>query len=106
MRAPASRSRATISGAPSTHTHIAALGGALRELGRRGEGTHESGAFVLGTKDRDRRRAVRFVYYDDLCPGALDTGIVAFDGAGYGLLWQLCHETVARTCAWKTRSHA
>lgn len=66
---------------------------ALRELQARGDGTHESGAFILGTRNRARRQAVRFVYYDDLDPRALDTGIVEFDGASYGPLWQLCRET-------------
>ncbi|HEX5435579.1 MAG TPA: hypothetical protein VFW98_00360 [Gemmatimonadaceae bacterium] len=35
----------------------------------------------------------RFVYYDDLDPRCLDTGIVIFDGAGYAPLWHLCRET-------------
>ena len=65
----------------------------LRELRRRGEDTHESGAFLLGTEHKSRRRATRFVYYDDLDPRALEAGIVVFDGAGYGPLWQLCRET-------------
>jgi proteasome lid subunit RPN8/RPN11 len=66
---------------------------ALRELGRRGEGTHEAGAFILGTTERGRRRARRFVYYDDVERDALASGIVVFSGAGYGPLWQLCGDT-------------
>lgn len=65
----------------------------LRELRRRTEGKHESGAFLLGCCEGDRRRITRFVYYDDLDPHSLETGIVVFDGAGYGPLWQLCRET-------------
>jgi hypothetical protein len=65
----------------------------IEELRRRGKDVHESGAFVLGTVWRGRRQAVRFVYYDDLDPGALATGIVVFDGSGYGPLWQICRQT-------------
>lgn len=65
----------------------------LKELRRRTEGRHESGAFLLGKCDENRRSISRFVYYDDLDPHSLDTGIVVFDGAGYGPLWQLCRET-------------
>lgn len=65
----------------------------LRELRQRGEDAHESGAFLLGIEHKGRRRVTRFVYYDDLDPHALDSGIVVFDGAGYGRLWKLCRET-------------
>ncbi|MCZ7600608.1 MAG: hypothetical protein M5U09_26745 [Gammaproteobacteria bacterium] len=40
----------------------------LAELARRGEGRHESGAFLLGRQDGQRRRVVRFVYFDELDP--------------------------------------
>jgi proteasome lid subunit RPN8/RPN11 len=33
------------------------------------------------------------VYYDDLDPHCLDSGVVVFDGAGFGPLWRLCRET-------------
>jgi proteasome lid subunit RPN8/RPN11 len=65
----------------------------LQELAQRGEGKRESGAFLLGERWRSRRRIRRFVCYDDLDPCCLETGIVVFDGAGYGPLWQLCRET-------------
>lgn len=65
----------------------------LLELRKRTEGFHESGAFLLGKDDGARRRITRFAYYDDLDPRSLDTGIVVFDGSGYGPLWQLCRET-------------
>ena len=38
------------------------------------------------------RRILRAVYYDDLDPHALDTGIIRFDGRAYGLLWRICEE--------------
>lgn len=65
----------------------------LGELRRRTAGEHESGAFLLGLRDGERNTIRRFVYYDDLDPHALESGIVVFDGAGYGPLWQLCRET-------------
>ncbi len=65
----------------------------LDELHRRGGGRRESGAFLLGSRDGDRCRVNRFVFYDDLDPHSLDTGIVIFDGVGYGPLWRMCRET-------------
>lgn len=69
----------------------------LAELRRRGRGERESGAFLLGRRavvgGRERRRVERLAYYDDLDPHCLETGIVVFDGAGYGPLWALCRET-------------
>jgi len=65
----------------------------LAELNRRGAGQRESGAFLLGQRNGERREIRRFVYYDDLDPHCLDVGIVVFDGAGYGPLWALCRGT-------------
>ena len=68
----------------------------LRELRRRGAGRRESGAFLLGDRLMQnglvRRRVRQFVYYDDLDPHCLDSGIVVFDGAGFGPLWGMCRE--------------
>src|SRR5579859_5571777 len=71
----------------------------MAELARRGEGRHESGAFLLGRQHGTRRRVERFVYFDDLDQHCLDTGIVVFDGAGFGPLWALCRETGLRVVA-------
>lgn len=57
---------------------------------RRGEGTHESGAFLLGYQQGSRRIVKKIIYYDDLDPYCFDHGIVIFDGSGYGPLWQIC----------------
>lgn len=65
----------------------------LAELGRRGNGERETGAFLLGRRIEQRRYVHRVAYYDDLDPTSLDTGIVVFDGRGYGPLWALCRET-------------
>jgi proteasome lid subunit RPN8/RPN11 len=65
----------------------------MKTLVERGQGRRESGAFLLGRVEGRRRRIEVIVPYDDLDGGCLDTGIVIFDGAGYGPLWTLCRET-------------
>ena len=65
----------------------------LRELALRGEGQRESGAFLLGKRLGERRVIHGFICYDDLDPHCLDSGIVVFDGVGYGPLWQHCRKT-------------
>lgn len=65
----------------------------LRELRSRGlNGNRESGAFLLGTRGKERARVVDFVLYDDLDPQCLDSGIVHFDGRYFGALWDICRE--------------
>ena len=62
-----------------------------RELERRTlNGTRESGAFLLGTDQDGYRRIVEFVFYDDIDPHALDTGIVHFHGNKLPKLWEHC----------------
>ena len=64
----------------------------LAEVARRGEGRHESGAFLLGHRNGLRGRVAQFAYYDDFDPSCLDSGIVVFDGVGFGPLWELCRK--------------
>jgi len=65
----------------------------LRKLRERGlDGTRESGAFLLGRRNRGRVRIIDFVLYDDLDPNALNTGIVRFDGRYFAALWDRCKE--------------
>lgn len=71
----------------------------LEELRHRGRGWRESGAFLLGHNDGKRRTVRRFVYYDDLDPNCLDTGVIVFDGTGYPPLWQTCRETGLKVVA-------
>lgn len=63
------------------------------ELHRRGEERRESGAFLLGRVVKGRRRIEKIVPYDDLDPHSLDTGIIRFDGAKFGDLFDLCRST-------------
>lgn len=64
----------------------------VRELHRRTDGIRESGAFLLGKKGRVRR-INQFVYYDDVDPCALSTGIVVLNGRKLGSLWEHCRKT-------------
>jgi proteasome lid subunit RPN8/RPN11 len=59
------------------------------ELGRRGRGSRESGAFLLGDRGRDRRTVTRVVYFDDLDSTCL-TGDIQLEGLAYSKLWDIC----------------
>lgn len=61
----------------------------IAELGRRGRGDRESGAFLLADRDGHPRTVTRVVYLDDLDPNCL-TGGIEFDGLAYSKLWDLC----------------
>lgn len=61
----------------------------VTELGRRGDGWSESGAFLLADRQGDRRFVSRLVYLDDLDPHCLQGGI-HFDGRAYSKLWDTC----------------
>lgn len=61
----------------------------IGELGRRGGGRRESGAFLLGSRDDTSHRVERIVYYDDLDPDCLQ-GAIAFSGFGFSALWDIC----------------
>lgn len=63
----------------------------MGELQRRTmNGTRESGAFLLGQEANGTKRIVDFVFYDDIDPHSLDTGIVHFAGNKLPKLWELC----------------
>lgn len=65
----------------------------VKELHRRTDGEQrESGAWLLGDKLNGTRIIRKFVYYDDIDPEALDTGIVVINGVKLGALWALCRE--------------
>lgn len=63
------------------------------ELRRRTlNGRREAGAFLLGTRNGPQRRIEAFVFYDDIDPHALDSGIVHFNGNKFGKVWEICRE--------------
>ncbi len=70
----------------------------IDELRRRSGGVRESGAFLLGRKKR-RRVIEEFVFYDDVDPHCLSSGIVVIDGRNLGSLWKHCRETGRRVIA-------
>ena len=63
--------------------------GGVAELRRRADGRRESGAFLLGSSGK-ARQIEEFVFYDDIDPNALRTGIVIIDGLRLGDLWTYC----------------
>lgn len=64
----------------------------VEELRRRTGGTRESGAFLLGTTQAGIRRIEQFLFYDDIDPACFARGIVEFDGAKFGSVWERCRE--------------
>jgi hypothetical protein len=63
----------------------------VQELRIRTRGsTRESGAFLLGSDEGGFKRISEFVFYDDIDPHALDTGVVHFDGTKFSQLWSHC----------------
>lgn len=64
--------------------------GLIKELGRRGGGRRESGAFLL-TRRGENRRVSRIEYFDDLDPNCL-TGNIHFDGPAFSKLWDICEQ--------------
>ena len=63
----------------------------VSELERRTLGGHrESGAFLLGHERNGYRQIVEFVFYDDIDPQALDTGVVHLHGNKLPRLWEYC----------------
>lgn len=64
----------------------------VRELKRRGNGERETGAFLLGCVNGHTSRVEAVLYYDDLDPAALETGMVTFHGAGYAALYDHCRQ--------------
>jgi hypothetical protein len=61
----------------------------VAELGHRGRGRRESGAFLLAKRRTDRRQVTKVVYLDDLDPNCMNGGI-HFDGRAYSPLWDIC----------------
>jgi hypothetical protein len=60
------------------------------ELHRRTEGVHESGAFLLGKRNGDARTVHAVVYYDELDPGAYDSGVCVLHAEAFSGLWDRC----------------
>ena len=61
----------------------------MHELRERGRGSRESGGFLLGRRDGDRRLVEGFIPYDEIDPDCL-RGTIVFDGSRMDLVWDLC----------------
>ena len=72
--------------------------GLIDELGRRGGGVRESGAFILASPHPGPSTAQRIVYFDDLDPGCLNGGI-SMRGSAFGDLWKICRTEHLRVAA-------
>jgi hypothetical protein len=70
----------------------------IAELGRRGGGRREAGAFLLAPREGATRLIAQVVYLDDLDPTCLVGGI-HFHGEGYSKLWSLCDRLEMRVIA-------
>lgn len=65
----------------------------VKELERRTKRhSQESGAFLLGREENGVKRILEFVFYDDIDPHSLDTGIVHFAGNRLPILWEHCRK--------------
>ena len=62
------------------------------ELERRGENRHESGAFLLGVRQGERREVIDVVFYEDLDKDAYSTGVCILHAPAFARLWNLCRE--------------
>lgn len=61
----------------------------IRELGLRGQGISEAGAFLLSPRGARDQRVTTVAYFDDLDPDALRGGI-QLTASAFGKLWDLC----------------
>jgi proteasome lid subunit RPN8/RPN11 len=66
--------------------------GLVAELDRRGQRTHEAGAFLLGTTHAGRREVEQIVFYDQLDPRAYATGVCVLHADAFAKLWAICRE--------------
>lgn len=64
----------------------------VAELERRGEASHEAGAFLLGTVSSRGRKVSAVVYYDELDPTAYSSGVCILTAPSFAALWAICRE--------------
>lgn len=65
----------------------------FRQLRQRDGDVRETGAFLLGERRADEAVVRRVVFYDDIDPSALLTGIVRLSGHAMNAVWQTCADT-------------
>jgi len=90
---PSKLSGSPITGDPRLRCRRSLWTAGVRELERRTlAGRRESGAFLLGHDRGKHKEIVEFVFYDDIDPDSLRTGIVRFAGNKLPLLWEHCRK--------------
>jgi proteasome lid subunit RPN8/RPN11 len=65
----------------------------MAELRRRGGGRTESGAFLLGKRQGDRRLFERGMFYDVLDANAYSTGVCILYADAFERLWGICRSS-------------
>jgi proteasome lid subunit RPN8/RPN11 len=60
----------------------------MLELKKRGNGSRESAAFLLGQPGSSR--ISKYILLDDLDPMAFNSGIIRFASSGFVELWKIC----------------
>ena len=73
--------------------------GLMAELRRRGGGRTESGAFLLGQREGERRIFQTAAFYDDLDPDAYSTGVCVLYADAFERLSSLCRTHDLRVIA-------
>jgi hypothetical protein len=48
---------------------------------------------LIGQRDGNKRTIRDFIYYDDIAPHCLDSGIVIIEGPAFSKLWEICRKT-------------
>jgi hypothetical protein len=82
-----------LAGKPRISCDLGVWCAGVRELASRTlGGQRESGAFLLGVDNNGIKRILEFVFYDDIDPGSLDSGIVHFAGIRLPILWAHCRQ--------------
>lgn len=62
----------------------------ISDLRARGEGVHETGAFLLANADDDLRQVSRWISYEDLEPGSCQEDLVRLSSQAFSRLWAIC----------------
>jgi proteasome lid subunit RPN8/RPN11 len=62
----------------------------MKELRRRGQGKHESGCFLLGSRRGAARHVTGVIYYDELDPDAYASGVCVLYADAFDRLWEEC----------------
>ena len=70
----------------------------ISDLGERGAGVRESGAFLLAASGTDTRTVRSLLFFDDLDPGSL-AGNISLTAAAFGKLWATCSQDRLRVVA-------